>query len=108
VIHNPADVPKWWRRYIELTRGPSAAETIFIDHQGKVAGTDIMTGHPYWLAIDDLKMFVSLEEGPGVVGVVAGDTIVLRKYAGVGTEVRHERQDYLIVDICDALLVIPA
>jgi co-chaperonin GroES (HSP10) len=49
-----------------------------------------------------------LAVGDGVVDVSAGDTIVLRKYAGVGTEVRHERVDYLIVDISDVLMVLPS
>lgn len=49
-----------------------------------------------------------LAVGPRVEDVKVGDTTVLRKYAGVGTEVRHERIDYLIVDITDVLMVIPA
>jgi co-chaperonin GroES (HSP10) len=46
--------------------------------------------------------------GPRVEDVSVGDICVLRKFAGVGTEVRHERQDYLIVDITDVLMVVPA
>jgi co-chaperonin GroES (HSP10) len=48
-----------------------------------------------------------LAVGDHVFDVSAADTIVLRKYAGVGTEVRHERQDYLIVSIDDVLMVFP-
>lgn len=71
----------------------------------ELAGSLIARPESAKRASDEVEI---LATGPGVTDVQVGDHCLLRRYSGVGTEIKYDGVDYVIVSMEDLLLVLPA
>jgi co-chaperonin GroES (HSP10) len=51
---------------------------------------------------------IAIAIGPLVMEVQVGDSLLLRSHSGVGTEIRYDGSDFVLVDATDILMILPA